>query len=92
MLQDVTALITFIAFQLQFREPSTKKGKPDVDNASESGERNSEVSASPRTGSRRMETSRIVSNIGPLETEGMGLDQAILYSIDCCGKSTSILC
>eukprot|EP00112_Aurelia_sp_Birch-Aquarium-sp1_P000617 Seg1058.8 transcript_id=Seg1058.8/GoldUCD/mRNA.D3Y31 product="Actin-related protein 8" protein_id=Seg1058.8/GoldUCD/D3Y31 len=71
--------------EVQFREPSAKKGKTDVDNTSEIGER-SEATASPLSHSRPGESNRTSSKLGPLEMEGLGLDQAILYSIDCCGN------
>ncbi len=36
--------------------------------------------------SKQGDLTRSSSKLGPLEMEGIGLDLAILYSIDCCGK------
>ena len=60
------------------REPSAKKGKADLDTSLESGE-NATSTHSSRFGERN------ISRISHIEYEGMGIDQAILYSIDCCG-------
>ena len=42
--------------------------------------------SSPMTTGKQGDMLRTVSRLGPLEMEGIGLDQAILYSIECCGR------
>lgn len=72
--------------ELQFREPNAKKGKADAENLNEATEKPDTVS-SPMTTGKQGDMLRTVSRLGPLEMEGIGLDQAILYSIECCGNS-----
>lgn len=64
---------------MQVREPSAKKGKVDLDNSVESNEKQDITVNSNRHGELKL------SKIAHLENEGMGIDQAILHSIDCCG-------
>lgn len=62
------------------REPSAKKGKADLDNSMESSEKLEMSTHSIRHGADLR-----ASRISQFESDGMGIDQAILHSIECCG-------
>eukprot|EP00794_Sanderia_malayensis_P009126 gene9126-10099_t len=72
--------------ELQFREPSAKKGKIDTDNINESMDK-TEAASSPLISLKQGDSLKNLSKLSSFEMDGISLDSAILYSIDCCGNS-----